>query len=83
MIFHFIFIIIIIVFSCLIAFLDKEVNELCEILDDHKITEDRDFPEEFWNRCKKQGFFGMIIPKQYGGKGKVILYYYCFHICYN
>jgi hypothetical protein len=20
-------------------------------------------------RCKKQGFFGMIIPKQYGGKG--------------
>jgi acyl-CoA dehydrogenase len=51
------------------AFLDNEVNELCEILDDYKITEDRDFPEEFWNRCKKQGFFGMIIPKQYGGKG--------------
>jgi alkylation response protein AidB-like acyl-CoA dehydrogenase len=51
------------------AFLDKEVQELCEILDDYKITADRDMPEEFWNRCKKQGFFGMIIPKQYGGKG--------------
>jgi alkylation response protein AidB-like acyl-CoA dehydrogenase len=51
------------------AFLEKEVNELCEILDDYKITEDRDFPEEFWNRCKEQGFFGMIIPKEYGGKG--------------
>lgn len=51
------------------AFLDKEVHELCEILDDHTITETRDMPEEFWNRCKKQGFFGMIIPKQYGGKG--------------
>jgi len=51
------------------SFLDKEVSELCELLDDHKVTEDRDFPEEFWNRCKKQGFFGMIIPKQYGGKG--------------
>eukprot|EP01035_Chromulina_nebulosa_P026393 gene26393-34540_t len=51
------------------AFLDKEVNELCEILDDYKVTADRDMPEEFWNRCKKQGFFGMIIPKQYGGKG--------------
>ena len=51
------------------AFLDKEVSELCELLDDHKVTEDRDFPEEFWRRCKTQGFFGMIIPKQYGGKG--------------
>jgi hypothetical protein len=51
------------------SFLDKEVQELCELLDDHKVTEDRDFPEEFWNNCKKQGFFGMIIPKQYGGKG--------------
>lgn len=52
-----------------VAFLDKEVQELCEIVDDYKITEDRDFPEEFWNRCKKQGFFSMIIPKKYGGKG--------------
>jgi len=51
------------------AFVDKEVKELCEILNDYQITNDRDFPEEFWNRCKKQGFFGMIIPKQYGGKG--------------
>lgn len=51
------------------AFLDKEVHELCEILDDYKITEERDMPEEFWKRCKEQGFFGMIIPKQYGGKG--------------
>lgn len=51
------------------AFLDNEVNELCEILDDYQITEDRDMPQEFWDRCKKQGFFGMIVPKEYGGKG--------------
>lgn len=51
------------------AFLDNETHELCEIMDDHKITEDRDFTEEWWNRCKTQGFFGLIIPKEYGGKG--------------
>jgi alkylation response protein AidB-like acyl-CoA dehydrogenase len=51
------------------SFLDKEVHELCETIDDYKVTEDRDFTEDFWNRCKKQGFFGMIVPKQYGGKG--------------
>jgi alkylation response protein AidB-like acyl-CoA dehydrogenase len=66
-------------------FVDKNVKELCEILDDYKvlislsvliyyantikITEDRDFPQAFWDKCKKDGFFGMIIPKQYGGKG--------------
>ena len=46
------------------SFMDKEVRELCEILDDHKITEERDMPEEFWTRCKKQGFFGMIVPER-------------------
>jgi len=51
------------------SFLDKETNALCEKLDDYKITEDRDMPEEIWNIAKKQGFFGMIIPKKYGGKG--------------
>lgn len=34
--------------------MDKEVNELCEILDDYKVTADRDMPEEFWNKCKKE-----------------------------
>lgn len=51
------------------SFMDKDVKELCELLDDHKITEDRDMPEEFWNMCKKRGFFGMIVPSKYGGKG--------------
>lgn len=51
------------------SFLDNETTALCELLDDYSITENRDFPEEFWVRCKEQGFFGMIIPKSYGGKG--------------
>ena len=51
------------------SFWDNEVNELCSVLDDHKITEDRDMPQEFWDLCKRNGFFGMIIPKEYGGMG--------------
>lgn len=39
-------------------FLNNEVNSLCEVLDDYRITEERDLPEEFWKRCKEQGFFG-------------------------
>lgn len=51
------------------SFLNNEVRQLCEMIDDYKITEDRDMPEEVWEFCKKHGFFGMIIPKKYGGKG--------------
>src|SRR5690606_25142679 len=28
-----------------------------------------DLPEEVWNFIKRNGFFALIIPKQYGGKG--------------
>jgi len=51
------------------SFMDKEVEELCAILDDYDITNKRDMPYEFWEKCKQQGFFGMIIPKEYGGRG--------------
>ena len=51
------------------AFLEHEVNELCEMIDDYKITQERDFSEDIWNYCKSKGFFAMIIPKNYGGKG--------------
>ena len=50
------------------AFLDGPVEELCRILDDWKITqEDFDLPPDVWSFIKEQGFFGMIIPKRYGG----------------
>ncbi len=50
------------------AFLDGPVEELCAMLDDWHITEERrDLPPEVWQYIKDQGFFGMIIPKQYGG----------------
>lgn len=51
-------------------FIDGPVAELCQMLDDWKITfEDRDIPEDVWRFMKKNGFLGLIIPKAFGGKG--------------
>ncbi|MCF6257147.1 MAG: acyl-CoA dehydrogenase [Gammaproteobacteria bacterium] len=50
------------------AFLDGPTNTLCQMIDDWHITqEDRDLPPEVWAYIKDNGFFSMIIPKQYGG----------------
>ncbi len=52
------------------AFLDGHVAELCGMLDDWRITwELRDLPAEVWDFLKAKRFFGMIIPKEYGGLG--------------
>ena len=52
------------------AFLNGPVDELCKMLDDWKITwEWRDLPPEVWEFIKRNKFFGMIIPKEYGGLG--------------
>ncbi len=50
------------------AFLDNEVEQLCAMLNDWDITHNRaDLPPEVWQFIKDRGFFGMIIPRQYGG----------------
>jgi acyl-CoA dehydrogenase len=50
------------------AFIDNEVNQLCAMIDDWDITHNRaDLPPEAWQFIKDKGFFGMIIPKRYGG----------------
>jgi acyl-CoA dehydrogenase len=52
------------------AFLDGPVDELCRMLDDWQITFDLcDLPPEVWDLLKREKFFAMIIPKQYGGLG--------------
>ena len=51
------------------AYIDGPVEELCAMLDDWVITNDRnDLSEETWDFIKKNNFFGLIIPKKYGGK---------------
>ncbi|AIF49339.1 acyl-CoA dehydrogenase [Dyella japonica] len=52
------------------AYLDGPVEELCGMIDDWQITHElADLPPEVWAFIKKHKFFGMIIPKQYGGLG--------------
>ncbi len=51
------------------AFLDHEVEELCGMIDEWKVTHVWcDLPPEAWAYLKKKGFFAMIIPKRYGGR---------------
>ncbi len=51
------------------AFLDSKVNIVCEMTDDWKVFQERDLPKEVWQYLKDEKFFGMIIPKSYGGLG--------------
>ena len=50
------------------AFIDGPVEEFCKMLDDWQITHvDYDLTPEAWQFAKDNGFFSLIIPKQYGG----------------
>jgi acyl-CoA dehydrogenase len=51
------------------AFLDGPVRELCGRLDEWRITQVGDLPPEVWELLRKHRFFGMIVPKEYGGLG--------------
>ena len=52
------------------AFMDKEVEEACALVDDWQVTTElHDLSPEAWQYIKVKGFLGMIIPKAYGGLG--------------
>ncbi len=52
------------------AFLDGPTEELCRLLDDWEITHELlDMPERVWAFIKRERFFAMIIPEEYGGLG--------------
>src|SRR5690606_15194032 len=48
-------------------FLDGPVEELCSMVDDWDVYQDRDLPKEAWDFIKKERFWGMVIPKEYDG----------------
>ncbi|HEX5669949.1 MAG TPA: acyl-CoA dehydrogenase, partial [Sulfuricurvum sp.] len=51
------------------TFLNKEVDEVCGMTNDYETSERRDLTPAVWQYLKDNRFFGMIIPKQYGGLG--------------
>lgn len=52
------------------AFLDNQVETLCGMISDWDIVyQHADLPAEIWDYLKKEGFFGLVIKKEYGGKG--------------
>jgi acyl-CoA dehydrogenase len=50
-------------------YMDNEVEELCKICVDYQVQIMRDLPPEVWQFLREKKFFGMIIPKSYGGLG--------------
>ncbi|TEA74791.1 acyl-CoA dehydrogenase [Allopusillimonas soli] len=52
------------------AFLDNEVQTVCAMIDDWRITHsDYDLPPEVWRYIRDNRFLSLIIPKEYGGRG--------------
>ncbi len=52
------------------AFLDGPCETLCRMTDDWDITHVRaDLPPELWDYIKRNRFFGLNIPTEYGGLG--------------
>jgi len=52
------------------AFLEGPTEELCRLLNDWEVTHELgDMPKAAWDFILKERFFGMIIPKDFGGLG--------------
>mgnify|MGYP000126668660 CR=1 FL=1 len=58
-------------------FLNKEVDEVCAMTNDFEVFAKRDLNPEVWQYLKDNIFFGMIIPKEYGGLGFSALAHSC------
>ncbi len=51
------------------AFLDGPVEEICRMVDDWQVTQElEDLSPAVWTFLRDRRFFGMIIPKRYGGQ---------------
>ncbi len=51
------------------AFLDGPVEELIHKVDEWQVYQRRSLTQATWNFMKNHGFFALVIPPEYGGKG--------------
>src|SRR6476661_8080123 len=49
------------------AFLDGPVEEVCRMVDPWELSRRRELPAEVWSFLKRERFFGLTIPQEYGG----------------
>ncbi|MDE4969828.1 acyl-CoA dehydrogenase, partial [Francisella tularensis subsp. holarctica] len=50
--------------------LANETTELCKLIDDWKINyQEKELSVEAWDFIRNKGFLGLVIGKEYGGKG--------------
>lgn len=50
------------------AFLDNEVEGLCQLIDDWEVQQRQDLSPQTWDYLREKGFFSLIIPQEYGGR---------------
>ncbi len=51
------------------AFLDGPVEEVCRQVEPWRLGEERRLPREVWQLLCRERFFGLAIPREYGGRG--------------
>ncbi|GIL17432.1 MAG: acyl-CoA dehydrogenase [Oligoflexia bacterium] len=51
------------------AFMEGPCEKLCSMIDAWAYWKTREMEDQVWDFIKKEGFLGMIIPKEYGGLG--------------
>lgn len=49
------------------AFINGPVEKLCKMSDEWDISQRQDLAPKIWKFLKSEKFFGLVIPKQYGG----------------
>jgi acyl-CoA dehydrogenase len=50
------------------AFLDGPTEEVCRMVDPYEVARTRQIPDDVLAYLKEQGFMGLLIPREHGGK---------------